>query len=163
MAVLVAIPVFITLTLLQAGIIARLPLLSGSVDLVLLTILAWSSQERVKSALEWALIGGIIASLATALPFGVLLISYLLSVGTSLYLKKIFWKARLLALLLATFCGTIITISLSSLTVFIRGVSIPLDYTLNSILIPSLLLNLIAAIPVYILLGDLANWIYPED
>jgi hypothetical protein len=34
---------------------------------------------------------------------------------------------------------------------------------LNQITLPSLLLNLLLALPVYVLLGDLAKWVHPEE
>jgi hypothetical protein len=43
------------------------------------------------------------------------------------------------------------------------GVSMSLTQVLNLILLPSLLLNLILAIPVYSIMHDLARWLYPEE
>jgi cell shape-determining protein MreD len=163
MAILISIPVFVSLTLIQSGIFSRLPLLNGTVDLVLLVIIAWSLQERVKTAIEWSIIGGLIAGLATALPFGIILGSYFLATGISLYLKRRIWKIPILGMLSATFIGTILVFIASYFAVSLTGTFLPITQTLNMVLLPSLLLNIITAIPVYILTTDLASWIYPEE
>jgi cell shape-determining protein MreD len=163
MAILISIPIFISLTILQAGILSRTPLLNGSIDLVLLVILAWTLHERSKSIIEWSLMGGLIASLSTALPIGTLLIAYLSITGIALYIKRILWKVPILAMFAATFLGTLILLGTSWVAVILQGTLLPIDQVINWVLLPSLLLNLLAAVPVYILTSDLANWVYPEE
>ena len=56
--VILAVPVFLLVLMLQTTVMSTLPLLNGTADLVLLVLLAWAVQERVRSAVEWAAIGG---------------------------------------------------------------------------------------------------------
>lgn len=56
--VILAVPVFLFVLMLQTTVMSTLPLLNGTADLVLLVLLAWSVQERVRSSVEWAAIGG---------------------------------------------------------------------------------------------------------
>ena len=69
MSTILALPILLVVMMLQSVIISRLPLLSGSADLVLLVIVAWSLQERVPSAYEWAAMGGLMSGAITKLPF----------------------------------------------------------------------------------------------
>jgi hypothetical protein len=66
-------------------------------------------------------------------------------------------------MLVAVFMGTIIVHGLSYLALRFTGNPIPLLSALNLITLPSLLLNLLVAIPAYALIGDLAEWLYPEE
>ncbi len=58
MPVLIGIPVLIFTVVLQTTAFSRLPLLYGTADIVLLVILAWILNERVKHGWEWVVHGG---------------------------------------------------------------------------------------------------------
>jgi hypothetical protein len=45
----------------------------------------------------------------------------------------------------------------------ITGTSLPFLNALNLVTLPSVVLNLLLAIPVYAIISDLAKWIYPEQ
>ena len=62
----------------------------------------------------------------------------------------------------ATFLATLITQSISVAALVINGTPIALLEAFYMITIPSAMLNLLLAVPVYALIGDLANWLYPE-
>jgi rod shape-determining protein MreD len=160
---LVGLILFGILAIIQSTIVSTMPLLNGTADLLLLFIVAWALQDRVASAWQWCLIGGIFASLYSALPFGVFIIAYVISVGIARLLKRRIWKAPFLAMLAATFICTLVVQLLSFGARLLTGVSIPLVSVLNLILLPSLLLNLILAIPVFSIMHDMANWLYPEE
>jgi rod shape-determining protein MreD len=160
---LIGLILFGILSILQSTIVSRIPLLNGTADLILLFIVAWALQDRVESAWQWCLIGGIFASLYSALPFGTFIVTYLIATGIARLLKRRVWKAPFLAMLAATFIGTIIVQVLSLAARLITGVNIPLISMLNLILLPGLLLNLILAIPVYSIMRDMAGWLYPEE
>ena len=163
MAILIAFPLFIILVILQAGIVSRINFLQSSADMLLLVILSWSIQERVKTAWHWAIIGGLIASSATNLPFYTLPAVYSAISGLGLLLKQRIWKAPLIAMFSGTILGTVILYTVSYTVVSLGGVMIPLMETINFVLLPGILLNLLLALPVYYLVRDLANWIYPEE
>ncbi len=151
------------LAIIQSTIVSTMPLLNGTADLLLLLIVAWALQDRVDSAWQWCLIGGVFASLYSALPFGSFIIAYLICVGIARLLKHRIWKAPFLAMLAATFVCTLVVQLISLGARFLTGVSIPLMNVLNLILLPSLLLNLILAIPAFSIMRDIASWLYPEE
>jgi rod shape-determining protein MreD len=160
---LVGLILFGILAIIQSTIVSTMPLLNGTADLFLLFIVAWALQDRVDSALQWCLIGGIYASLYSALPFGTYIIAYIVCVGIAILLKRRIWKAPFLAMLAATFICTLVVQFISLGSRLITGVSMPMVSVLNLILLPSLLLNLILAIPVFSIMHDMANWLYPEE
>jgi rod shape-determining protein MreD len=159
---LVGIILFGILAIIQSTIVSTMPLLNGTADLILLFIIAWALQDRVDTAWQWCLIGGIYASLYSALPFGSFIIAYIICMGIASLLKRRIWKAPFLAMLAATFLCTLVVQLISLGVRLITGVSIPLINVLNLIILPSLLLNLILAIPVFSIMHDMAYWLYPE-
>jgi rod shape-determining protein MreD len=163
MKILAGLILFGILAIIQSTIVTAMPLLNGTTDLLLLFIVAWALQDRVDSAWQWCLIGGIFASLYSALPFGAFIPAYLVCVGIARLLKRRIWKAPFLAMLAATFIGTLVVHLISLGARLITGVSLPIMSMLNLILLPSLLLNLILAIPVFSIMHDMANWLYPEE
>jgi rod shape-determining protein MreD len=160
---LVGLILFGILAIIQSTIISTMPLLNGTADLILLFIVAWALQDRVASAWQWCLIGGIFATLYSALPFGSFIIAYILCVGITRLLRRRIWKAPFLAMLAAIFICTLAVQFISLVSRILMGVSIPLINALNLILLPSLLLNLILAIPVFSIMHDMASWLYPEE
>jgi rod shape-determining protein MreD len=151
------------IAIIQSTIVSRVPLLNGTADLILLMIIAWALQDRVDTYWQWCLIGGIFASLYSALPFGLYIVAYLLCVGISRLLKRRIWKAPFLAMLTGTFIGTLVVLLISLAVRILSGVSMSYLSVINLILLPSVLLNLILAIPVFSIMRDLSNWLYPQE
>ena len=149
--------------MLQSAVASRIPLMHGTVDLVLLALVAWALQKRVNTAWQWALIGGLLFSLASALPVGVMLVGYLGVVGLAELFKRRVWHVPVLAMFVTVFLGTLITHILSILALLLTGTPLPLLQTMNLITLPSLLLNTLLAVPMYAMMGDLAGWLYPQE
>ena len=163
MATLIAIPIFVALAILQSSIVSRLPLLQGTTDLILLTIIAWALQKKVETAWQWCIIGGLVTNIVSAVPFGVPLLGYALTTSIALALRRRVWQVPILAMCLVTFLGTIITQGLALVSLRLNGSPIPVFVALNLVTLPSILLNLLFAILVYALVGELAGWLYREE
>lgn len=160
---LVGIPVLASLVMIQSAIVSQTPMLHGTADIVLLAVIAWALQDRVKTAWHWAIIGGLLAGFLSGLPFGVYLGSYLATTLICMILKRFVWKVPLLAMLLVTFTGTLILQGTSMIALTITAVRLPLLESINLVVLPSILLNLLLAVPFYIIIGDLANWLHPME
>ncbi len=153
----------IVLLILQTVLVSRLPLLHGTADIILLVLIAWALQEKVKHAWGWALIGGLMVSLISAMPYFSPLIGYLLIVAIARFLQRHVWQMPILAMFVATVVGTLIQQSLFYVVLQIHGTPLPLSESLSLIILPSALLNLLLSLPVYALVSDLANWVYPVE
>lgn len=163
MVTLLAIPLFIILGIFQSAVVSRLPLLHGTVDLILLVVIAWALQERVRTAWPWALVAGFVIGYISALNLLIPLAGYLLVTGLALLLRQRIWQVPILGMLVVTFVGTLLTNLMTALFLSIMGTPLPLLDTLNLIILPSTILNLLLAIPVYALVKDLAEWLHPEE
>jgi len=163
MATLIAIPILSLLTIFQSAIVTRLPLLQGTPDLVLLVLIAWALQERVRNSWQWSLLGGFFMGFVSIIPFSIPMISYTLITGFVRLIRQRLWENPVLAMFTMTFLGSIFNQSVIGTYISIGGTSLPIFESLRLILLPSLILNLILAAPIYAVIKDLAEWIYPEE
>ena len=149
--------------MLQTVIISRLPLLSGNADLVLLVLLAWSLQSKVKNSWLWALIGGLMVSYVSAMPVFTPLIGYVVVVIMARLIQRRIWQVPILAMFVGTLIGTFFTHFLDIIVLFIAGQSVPFQDSIAYITLPSAFLNLLLALPVYVIMTDLAKMVYPQE
>ncbi|MEW5829660.1 MAG: hypothetical protein AB1846_12275 [Chloroflexota bacterium] len=160
---LIAFPVLFLVLLLQTTIFSRLTLLSGAADLMLVTLAALAVQEQVTSAWHWAVLGGLMMGLVSGVPWFVPVVGYLAVVGLARLLQQRFWQAPILALFAVVFAGSWAVNLLTFAALQILGRPIALDDALGLVILPSLLLNMLLAVPVRALIVDLAGWLYPVE
>jgi len=161
MAILLAFLVFILFLMIQIGILSNLPLLQGYPDLILLAIIAWSLRPEVRTAWQWGVIGGLLMTLVSAMPVGVYLLAYLLVVAMAQLTRRMVWQLPFLTMLVMTILGTFLTDSLSLVVLQLMGRDLSIRFVFGTIFIPSVLYNLILALPIYAFIGELAKWVYP--
>lgn len=162
-SILLSIPFLSLIAIIQTSIVSRMPLLQGTADLVMVVVIAWALQERVKHPWQWAITGGIITDFFSGLPFGIYTLSYLTLVLLARLLGRRLWQFSFLIQLFLTLLGTMFIHLMTTLVIFLQGTRLEVIPVLQSITLPSLLLNLMLTIPVYIIMGDLANQIYPQE
>ena len=163
MATLLAFPILGILLVVQSAIFSQIPLLQGTPDLVLLALIAWALQRRVRTAWQWGIIGGLLVGFISAVPFLVFVYGYLSAVGLALLLRQRIWQVPLLAMFIATFFGTL-TLHVATLVALrASGTVLPVGASINLIILPSILLNLLLALPFFTIFNDLANFLYPEE
>jgi len=163
MTVLISLPILILLLILQTALVTQIPLLQGTADLILLALVAWSLQQHDRSAWTWGILGGLLVSYVSAAPFGVFLAGYLVAVTIANLLRLQISNVPLLAMYLATFLSTVIIHGLSYLVFRLANTPLNLLDSINQILLPSLLLNLILALPFFTIFGDLAKILHPQS
>ncbi|HEX2979432.1 MAG TPA: hypothetical protein VHO48_04125 [Anaerolineaceae bacterium] len=160
---LLGIPVFALTLIVQSSIVSRMPLLHGTADLVLLVLAAWSLQENVTTSWQWALIAGLLVSFVSGLPSFTPLIGYFVINTFARILRKQIWQTPILAMFATTVFGTLTMHVMTFAILQVTGVSLPVFQSLNLITLPSALLNLILAVPIYAAMKDFASWLYPVN
>jgi rod shape-determining protein MreD len=160
---LVFIPVLVILFILQVSLFSRLPLLYGSADLILLALAAWSLNERVKFSILWALGSGAVIGVVSATPDFVPLVGYAGVVIFGRLLLRRVWQAPIIAMFITVFLGTFLLNSLSFLMLQFEGVNITLLDSINLVVLPSALINLFLSLPMFSLVRDFVQWVYPID
>ena len=160
---LVAIPVLALALMIQMAVISRITLLSGVADLILLILVAWALQEQVESAWHWAVLAGLLVGAISAAPPAAPIVGYLLAVAFARFIIRQIWQTPILALFSVTFFSTLMYHLVTYLILSLAGTSLPFEDALALIVLPSVFLNLLLAIPVHSLIRDLALWVYPPE
>jgi rod shape-determining protein MreD len=161
-SILVAIPVLGLAIMLQTSFIERINLLNGAADLVLLIIAAWCLQERARGTWFWGVLAGVLVGFVSGVPWYVPLAGYLVVVGLARILSHRVWQAPLLAMFTVTLIGTIGLLMFTFVERTLLEVPLPINLSFVQIVLPSILLNLLLAIPVHSVVRDLVNRLYPE-
>ncbi|MEW6649284.1 MAG: hypothetical protein AB1453_03735 [Chloroflexota bacterium] len=162
-ATLLALPIFLILLMIQMAVISRLPLLHGTADVLLIFMIAWALNERARDAWQWAIVAGVAVSLVSAAPLFAPLVGYLLAFVIARLLRRQVWQTPILTMLITTFVGTIGYHAITIFALLATGIPVPIQDSLSLVTLPSTLLNLIFALPVYVLVNDLAHWVYPME
>jgi rod shape-determining protein MreD len=159
----VAFPVLALAVVLQSAIVSRISLLAGYADLVLVIVIAWALQDGVTTAWHWAITAGAMIAFVSGLPWAVPLAGYLMAVFLAQILQKRIWQAPLIVMFTVTFLASLFSHVLTFVVLNFMGASLPFGDTFSLITVPSVLLNLLLAIPILWLMRDLAGWVYPVE
>jgi hypothetical protein len=89
-------------------------------------------------------------------------LGYMAVVGLARVFQRRVWQAPLLAMFSITFLGTIILTLLSFGILRFLDVPLLIGDVLGLLTLPSVLLNMLLAIPAYAVMRDLARWVYPS-
>jgi hypothetical protein len=158
---LVAVPVILLAVIVQSSVISQITVLKGFADLPLVMLAAWALQEEVDSAWHWAIAAGILVGLVSGILWVAPLAGYLATVAFAQGFRRRVWQAPLLAMFTITFFGAVVTNIITFVVLRFSNIALALDDALGLIILPSILLDLILAIPVYVVMRDLARWVYP--
>jgi hypothetical protein len=158
---LIAVPVIILAVILQSAIVSRAALLAGTADLPLVMLAAWAMQDEVDTAWHWAAAAGLLVGFVSGIQWYVPVLSYLMVVGFAQTLQRRVWQAPLLAMFSVVFLGTIGVSVFSLAALRLSGVPLAVGDVFGLLTLPSILLNMLLAIPVFAVMRDLARWVYP--
>jgi hypothetical protein len=158
---LVAIPLLGLVVILQSAIVPAFSLLSGFADVPLVLLAAWALQDGVTTGFQWALLGSLMMSLLSHLPWFIYLAGYGGVVLLARLLQKRVWQVPLLAMFSVTFLGTVLMHFMSYVYLQFLGQSVPVSDALGLITLPTVLLNLLIAIPIFGMMRDLSRWVFP--
>jgi rod shape-determining protein MreD len=158
---LIAFPLLALVIIVQSAVISQMTLLAGYADLMLVILAAWALKAEASSAWLWAILGGVMVSFVSGLPWPITMIGYSFVVLLAQLLRQRVWQAPLLAMFSVTFIGTLAMDIFTLLVLNLLGTPLPIGDSLGLIVLPSILLNLLFAVPVYAVMRDLAQWISP--
>jgi hypothetical protein len=156
----IAVPLLGLAVIVQSAIVGQITLLHGVADVVLVMLAAWALQKRVTTAFQWAFLAAVMASLVSRLPWFIYLPAYLGTVALGLLLQRRVWQVPMLAMFTVTFLGTVLLHGVSLVYLELGGTTTTLTDALGLITVPSVLLNLLIAIPVFGMMRDVAHWVF---
>lgn len=157
---LIVLPLLPIVLVIQMAITSRIPLLSGYADLMLVVVAAWSLQERSQTAFYWAIFAGVLVGATSAMPWGIPIVGYLITVFFARALVRRIWQTPFLGMFVVVFFGTLVTHFLSIVALRLLGSTLLLADALSVVTLPSLFINLSLALFAFPVLRDLAVWVY---
>ena len=161
--IITGLPILAIAGLLQVGFFGQIRLMNGTADLLMLCIIAWSINDRSKYSWILVIWAGLIMSYISAMPMNGYMWMYLAIWFIIRFIKMRVWQMPLMLMLFVTILGTLL-ISIGTLgLLFLRNASVNYIDALQQIIIPSFVMNLLLAIPVYAFLNDVINTIYINE
>jgi len=160
---LFAFPILFILIILQTTLVNQVTLLNGSADLILLWLAAWGMQKQVTSAWVWTIIAMVSIAFITAIPWYVPIIGYAATTYMARTASRRIWQSPLLTMFLVTIAGSFLMYGLTYISLVFTGVDIPFKTGLVQVIIPSLLINLLLALPIFVIAKDAAQWLHPTQ
>jgi rod shape-determining protein MreD len=153
----------ISATILQTTIVNQFVLLNGTADLVLLFLISWILQSPLKVNWIWGIVAGVLIGAVSFLPYGITIVGYVLIVLIIDFILGRIWQAPILVLFAVVFIGTVLENSLELLYLWVIGSNITFDISLNRIILPSVILNLLLAMPIFALVKEIHLFSFPEE
>jgi len=163
MSVILSIPTLGLIAILQSAVVSSLPLNRGTADLMLVVLVAIALQKTVSTSWQWSIVGGLFMDFLSGLPFGIFTVSYLLATGLALIIRERIWRFSFLMQLLVVFFGTMFSHALSFLVLFLQGSEISLGTVLQVVTLPSIILNFMISLPIFILTQDVLEQVNPQE
>jgi hypothetical protein len=160
-----AVVIFIVIAvMLQVSIFSRIQILSGKLDLILLMVIAWALQPEISvtDIVLFSILTGLIIGFISAEPIWLLVSIYLFSAFFSIYLKNRFIQIPILIMFLSGFIFSFFHLFISMLVFQISGLIIDFKTGLEIVIMPSLLLSIIASLPVYLMVSELRRLTFPS-
>jgi len=149
---------------LQSAVAAQIHLLQGTADLVLLTLAAWYLHEDTPGSWVWVVLAALMVGTLSALPWWLYLAGYALVAGLAMLLRRRLWRSSFFAYFAVVLLGSLSTQFLTlAYLMLIRHTPIALTDALNLVILPSLLLNLVLALPIHSAIDEWTSWITPVE
>ncbi len=163
MSQLISIPVILALYFLQISVSSKFMLLGGFADLLLVWLAAWVVLTKSRQNWLWFVLVVLITCYVSAIPWYATIGSYLLIYLVGIAIKNRLWQSPLLSFFLVLIIGSLVNYGAAYIGLRLTGSAIQLTDAVRTIILPSLILNLVIALPVYLLARDMTLWLYPQE
>jgi rod shape-determining protein MreD len=159
---ILAFPIIFITMMLQMVVVNKLPLLYGYADLLLLVIVVYAMHPQTKRAWFWGLFAGLLYGYVSKLPYIVPIVVFGFIIFAAQYIKSRIWQMPILAYIFIVLIGTFGFQIAAFVALKFTGSSLPIPDSFNLIIIPSVLLNLIFAVPIYYIFTDFLDVVFTK-
>jgi len=140
---------------LLSSFMPELALTRGQLSLVLLIVLSWSLRAGLLDSLLWAAVGGLCLDMFTLLPLGTSSLALVLFAYALNSIARQLFSMRIALLLIATASSTVLFTGYTWMALALLGESYSLPRLLSHMLLPTLVYNMLAVLPVYVVVRRL--------
>ncbi len=161
--VIVGLPIFAIAAFLQVSVLTKIRLLNGAVNLVMVCLVVWSINSSTKYSWIMAVWSGLLMSYVSAMPLSGYMWFNLGVWGFIRFIKKRVWQMPMILTLFVTIVGTLAEALFTLGLLTVQNANLDYLLSLNRVIVPSLIMNLLFTIPVYAFLNDVINTIYINE
>lgn len=162
MARYIGIPILLLAALLDATVMTQLRLWQGAPDLVFLVVVSWSLLSNPRDALLWAIIGGVLQDLLSLVPLGTSALGLVVVAFAANTLFSQLSRRNLVIPPLVAGVGTVIYHAAMLGAMWIANLHVPLGRGLLYVTLPTIVYNVLLAVPVFRLVGMVHGWLTPR-
>jgi len=161
--ILVALFIFAA-TMLQMAIFSQFKIQAGKADLLLLVIVALGLQNEIPKVdkILFSFLAGIIIGFISAEPFWITVIIYTVAVYFCLILRERLPQIPLVSMFFVSMVFMFFHLEIQSVYYQFLGFQIEFQYSFQNIILPSLMINIIATLPVYFVVSEIRRLVYPS-
>jgi hypothetical protein len=157
------IPILMVMSVLQMSVVSRIQMNNGSADLILLSVAVWGILDKKRSVFFWALFGGVFISFISAMPIFTPIIPYLFTALITQFFQERIWQAPIISIIVAVFFGTLFQHTFTFFVLTLNGLELGWLTAVQAVTLPSLFLNYLLLLPVFVLINDIHKWITKEE
>ncbi len=149
----------------QIGVVSQIKLQAGKLDLILLVIIALVLINRItfQDSLVIGLASSLIIGLVSAEPLIFVLFFYMSAVLFVFFIRSRVWKIPLITMFFSVGVVTVLHHLIFGLYLILDGANFGFSALFQNVLLPSLMLNILAVIPVYYLVLEGWQWFSPIE
>jgi hypothetical protein len=149
--------------MLQLGIFSNIQILAGKIDLLMLGVIAWIIQKKTEliDIVIFSIISVFFIYLISAEPIIIILSIYSVLVFVVFWSKNNIQQLPIISMLIFSAVFTFLHLVIFGFYLQLSGITMVAEEVFQSIILPSIFINLIAAIPMYLLVNELHRWVYP--
>ena len=157
------IPILLVMSVLQMSVVSRIQMNNGSADLILLSVAVWGILDKKRSVFFWAFMGGIFISFISAMPIFTPIIPYIFTALLTQFFQERIWQAPIISIVVVVFLGTLFQHAFSFFVLLLNGLELEWLTAIQAVTLPSIFLNYLFLLPVFVLINDIHKWITKEE
>jgi rod shape-determining protein MreD len=148
-----SLPVLFIAVVIQTALFPFFQLRGGRLDLTLLLVLIWTLLAGAEEGIIWAIVGGVIADIASGYPMGLsALCMVIVMIGVGLTVGSI-ERPNILVVLLATLIVSPVYHGMMAVSLTVLGRPIALIDSVFNVILPTVVLNILVSYPLYRIVG----------
>jgi hypothetical protein len=151
------------IAMLQLGLFSNIQILAGKIDLLMLGVIAWIIQKKTEliDIVIFSIITVFFIYLISAEPIIIILSIYSILVFVVYWSKNNIQQLPIVSMLIFSAVFTFLHLVIFGFYLQLSGITMVAEEVFQSVILPSIFINLIAAIPMYLLVNELHRWVYP--
>ena len=153
---------FLFTAMLQMSVFSQWKILSGSADIILLFVVAWCLHDCSKRLWLLVVVMAGFSGTFSALPAYIPMIVYLVVFRVSRLFQSRFMQSPVLSMLVLSFGASLLQVIFNIAYLFITNVDLNFTDALLEVALPSVLLNMLLAIPVHAIVREIAVYAIPK-